>query len=57
MAKADTDYAIPQGTLIIGGHAFDDCNSLISIAIPDSVISIRNRAFNACGSLTSVSLT
>ena len=39
---------------IIGGSAFRNCSSLMSITIPNSVTSIGYRAFLACSSLTTI---
>ena len=40
----------------IGGYAFIECDSLISVTIPNSVTSIGDRAFKSCTSLTSVTI-
>ena len=40
----------------IGGRAFYECSSLISISIPNSVTSIGFMAFNKCSDLTSVTI-
>ena len=40
----------------IGYHAFDDCNSLISVTIPDSVTTIGYYAFAFCYYLTSITI-
>jgi len=49
-------YSIPVGTWIIGHHAFDGCNTLITVSIPDSVVKIEPHAFMNCDALTSVSI-
>ncbi|MBR1962516.1 MAG: leucine-rich repeat domain-containing protein [Alistipes sp.] len=51
-----TAYTIPDSVTSIGGHAFSNCSSLISVAIPDSVTSIGRYAFYYCTSLTSVTI-
>lgn len=38
----------------IGGHAFKDCDNLISVTIPDSVTSIGVHAFDSCKKLREV---
>ena len=38
----------------IGESAFEECDSLVSVAIPDGVTSIENFAFYNCDSLKSV---
>ncbi len=47
---------IDSNCKFIGGYAFEDCSSLISVEIPDSVISIGDRAFEDCTSLISVEI-
>lgn len=41
----------------IGGLAFSDCKSLLSVVIPNSVKVIKYSAFENCNNLTSVSLS
>ena len=45
---------IPNSVTSIGGHAFEDCTGLTSIAIPNSVTSIGYGAFQGCKGLTSI---
>ena len=40
----------------IGNRAFENCNSLISVAIPNSVTNIGSRAFSGCSNLTSIEI-
>lgn len=40
----------------IGGGAFSECTSLISVNIPNSITSIGDGAFSGCTSLTSVNI-
>ena len=42
--------------MLIGNHAFYECNSLTSLTIPDSVKTIGECAFEYCGSLKSVTI-
>ena len=39
-------YAIPQGVLEIGTHAFENCNDLTDVTIPASVVSIVGNPFD-----------
>ena len=39
-------YAIPQGVLEIGTHAFENCNDLTDVTIPASVASIVGNPFD-----------
>ena len=52
----DANYVIPDSVISIGGFAFSECNSLISIIIPDSVTSIGWLAFAYCNFLTSINI-
>lgn len=49
-------YVVPQGTRVIGDHAFSFCESLASITLPDSVENIGVAAFAVCESLTGITL-
>ena len=48
---------IPNGTVVIGERAFEDCQALKRIQIPSSVKVIDAGAFNGCSGLTSVVIT
>jgi len=50
-------YAIPEGTLLIGDHAFSFCSRLTGVTIPESVTSIGIDAFVDCESLTEVTIS
>ena len=40
----------------IGGEAFKDCTSLVSVTIPNGVTEIGRWAFNGCVNLTSITI-
>jgi hypothetical protein len=46
----DINYTV----ISIGGHAFENCNSLTSITIPNSIKSISEYAFYQCAKLSAV---
>ena len=50
----NTKIVLKEGTLGIGGGAFQDCSGLYSIVIPSSVISIGYRAICGCNGLTTI---
>ena len=56
VTRTDSEYAIPEGTVIIGDGAFDECDNLTSIIIPDSVTSIGSSAFAGCHKLSDIEL-
>ena len=47
------NYSIPDGTIYILVHAFEDCTSLTGVTVPDSVTSIASGAFSGCSGLMS----
>ena len=49
-----TSCEFKEGTVSIGGAAFQSCSSLTSVTIPNSVTSIGRYAFQSCSSLTSI---
>ena len=53
---SNTEIIIRDGTVGIGGSAFDGCSGLTSITIPDSVTSIGSSAFRECTGLTSITI-
>lgn len=55
-AFTETSYAIPQGIQVIGGSAFNGCDSLTEVTIPESVTSIGRWAFLECTSLTGITI-
>ena len=56
MAKKDKTYAVPDGTEIIGGGAFDK-NSVQRVILPDSVSVIQTNAFFDCANLREINLS
>ncbi|MDE7227839.1 MAG: leucine-rich repeat domain-containing protein [Treponemataceae bacterium] len=51
-----SDLVIIDVATKIGGYAFRDCTSLVSVAIPDSVTKIEGYAFEGCTSLAIVTI-
>ncbi|MBR5344898.1 MAG: leucine-rich repeat domain-containing protein [Clostridia bacterium] len=49
-------YTVPEGTEIIGRHAFYACKELTAVELPESVTRIENHAFRACGALVEIAL-
>ena len=47
---------IAEGVTSIGNHAFEFCDSLVSVNISDSVTNIGEGAFYACRNLTSINI-
>ena len=54
--KADSSFAVPEGTLSIGDDAFAGCFSLTSIALPEGLTSIGEGAFVGCFFLRTIAL-
>lgn len=50
------DCRIPEGSRIIGSHAFSGCSKLTSISVPEGVTEIENSAFVGCNDLMSLDL-
>ena len=48
---------IPNSVTSIGGSAFRDCSTLLSIEIPNGVMSIEAYAFSDCSTLTSIEIS
>ena len=53
---ANTSIVVKEGTVSIGGGAFEGCTGLTSIAIPNSVKDIGWYAFKGCTGLTSITI-
>ena len=50
--KGKEDYfEIPEGTILIGKHAFFMCNRFKKITIPKTVIKMKNNPFSGCSQL------
>ena len=54
--EGKTSYTIPDGTVLIGGYAFEGCASLESVQIPDSVKGISTSAFSGCENLSEITI-
>ena len=50
------NLVIPEGVTEIGGSAFEDCTSLVSVTMAEGVKIISNDAFSGCTSLANVTL-
>lgn len=51
MGRQENSFEIPEGTKIIGGYAFWNCENLESVTIPDGVTEIGIDAFGRCRNL------
>ena len=49
-------YAVPEGTEIIGRHAFYACADLTAVTLPESLTRIENYAFFGCRALRDIRL-
>ena len=54
--RQNGEYTIPQGTRVIGAHAFSHSYQLSSVTIPPSVTEIGDYAFNCCWNLVDLTL-
>ena len=54
--KKEKEYAVPDGTQVIGDDAFRFCRTIEKITLPDTVYSIGGEAFASCDLLSSVTL-
>ena len=54
--KADKEYAVPDGTQVIGKDAFYLCSTLEKVTLPDTVYTVGVEAFGSCYLLSSVTL-
>ena len=50
------EFKVREGTTVIAGEAFSNCEEISRVIIPESVTSIGNYAFWSCGSLENVTL-
>ena len=55
-SKAISSCTFREGTVGIGGLAFDRCTNLTSVNIPNSVTSMGGSAFSNCSGLTSITI-
>ena len=56
LGNAEASYTIPDSVTSIGDSAFQDCESLTSIAIPGTVTNLGADAFYECENLTNVTI-
>lgn len=54
--RNETSYKIPQGTKVIEGSAFLNCESLTKVIIPDSVNRIEAFAIGGCYSMKRITI-
>lgn len=48
--------SLPDGLVVIGSYAFQECCELTDITIPDSVLAMGNHAFSGCTAMTEVTI-
>lgn len=48
--------SLPDGLVVIGSHAFQECCELTDITIPDSVLAMGNHAFSGCTAMTEATI-
>lgn len=51
ISKTDDEYIIPEGTQIIGKHAFFLCDSLKNVTLPSTITHMENNPFSGCSHL------
>lgn len=56
MTKKDKEYAIPEGTVVIGSKAFSRQPQLTKVTVPDSVELIGDDAFENCPKLQEINI-
>lgn len=49
-----TEFAIPEGVVIVGNETFENCKNLTTVTIPDSVAEIGQYALWGCSNLTNI---
>lgn len=54
--RTERKHTIPNGILIIGEAAFDNCRDLEEIILPESIRILENNAFHSCSKLKSIKL-
>ncbi len=55
-ARTESEYAIPDGIVIVGNGAFYGCENLRSVTLPEGVTTIGAEAFYECRSLSELTL-
>ena len=53
-AAGETEYTVPQGTTVVGAHAFYNNASIQNVILSKGVRSIGENAFNGCKKLESI---
>lgn len=56
VAKAGTEYTVPDSVTRIGEGAFSKCSQLSTINLPDCVTTFDNHAFSYCSNLTGIEM-
>lgn len=52
--RAEGRFAMPEGTVIVGVGAFQDCDRLTGVDLPESLETISDHAFDGCTHLETV---
>ncbi|MDO5558988.1 MAG: leucine-rich repeat protein [Oscillospiraceae bacterium] len=55
-SNKNTSYTVPEQTVIIGGYAFQGCDSLTDINLSDRIEKIGRNAFGSCTKLRNIEL-
>ena len=55
-AMASGEFVVKEGTVSIGGGAFEDCGDLTGVLLPSTVTAVGHFAFQSCTGLKSITL-